>query len=659
MERLSAYIILALLALTGPAAAQTIPQLPAASAVASSDLFEDWQAGSHKVTSAQIQGFILNSVVTYGAHCNGTTDDTAAILSAATVVNALGGGVVQLCPTPSLVGTSEDLDLRPFTNVVLQGAPGAVHLSTNLPNEPYTLLLSSAHTIDMGNHDALVGVRIARRGIATPTTLRGSIQQIAAFAGTGVSVIGFKDVLLRDVQIDGFAQGINAGANSTTGATPDRLVVDHVAGDDTAFLALDSCADTCTITDVESFPFTNTGIPGEIVNVSAASSDGGLIELTLASAAPTPLVTGDTVIVGQVGGTTEANARWVITVIDSTHLTLNGSTFVHPFTSGGFVYLQGVVRTGIGLSLTGAGVGGEMVRNYTDFGHDTSLFIGPNHGPGTCVNCWLDGDSANGTFVDTVPTKIMYEGLGWNIVGAFLSSAGHSIIADSASSRPLNVSGSTIGTTGCIAGAVGAGVTVETGSVQVTNSSFLGGCSTSNFTLVDDGAVSVNYAADFTDSAGSIRNNTSLQSGADCPKVQIDGLVACGFTPTLVGTTTAGTPTYSTAVGTYTISGEDQVTVQVHLILSALGGIAGNLVIEGLPVAAGDESANDGGSCAVSRWGDVTFPSGFASVVGQVSAGQDSIALGVLATTTSGPEPLTTAMIGATFEVQLVCAYHQ
>lgn len=82
-----------------------------------------------------------------------------------------------------------------------------------------------------------------------------------------------------------------------------------------------------------------TGNPANVSNAlsrsitGAVSGTGGAIRLTTSVAHL--FSTFDTVTVASVGGTTEANGTWVITVIDSTHFELNGSTFVHAYTSGG------------------------------------------------------------------------------------------------------------------------------------------------------------------------------------------------------------------------------------------------------------------------------------------------------------------------------------
>lgn len=70
--------------------------------------------------------------------------------------------------------------------------------------------------------------------------------------------------------------------------------------------------------------------PYAVANVTDSS---GLIKITTTAA--TPWLTGDRVYVQGVGGVTAANNLWVVTKIDSTNFTLNGSTFSGTYTSGG------------------------------------------------------------------------------------------------------------------------------------------------------------------------------------------------------------------------------------------------------------------------------------------------------------------------------------
>jgi hypothetical protein len=68
----------------------------------------------------------------------------------------------------------------------------------------------------------------------------------------------------------------------------------------------------------------------------AANNGAGLIRLAVTSTLS--MVSGQNVTVsGVITGTTEANGTWAITIIDSTHVDLISSAFVHAWVSGGIV----------------------------------------------------------------------------------------------------------------------------------------------------------------------------------------------------------------------------------------------------------------------------------------------------------------------------------
>lgn len=75
--------------------------------------------------------------------------------------------------------------------------------------------------------------------------------------------------------------------------------------------------------------------PGALTITGAANNGSGLIRLTMASTST--LTTGQIKAVSGVTGTTEANGNWTITVIDSTHIDLQGSTFTNAYVSGGII----------------------------------------------------------------------------------------------------------------------------------------------------------------------------------------------------------------------------------------------------------------------------------------------------------------------------------
>jgi hypothetical protein len=85
--------------------------------------------------------------------------------------------------------------------------------------------------------------------------------------------------------------------------------------------------------------------PSVALVISGAVNNGaGLIRLTISSTAT--LATGNVATVSGVSGTTEANGTWTITVIDPTHVDLQGSVFVNAYTGGGT--LIGGTAVGLG-----------------------------------------------------------------------------------------------------------------------------------------------------------------------------------------------------------------------------------------------------------------------------------------------------------------------
>jgi hypothetical protein len=77
------------------------------------------------------------------------------------------------------------------------------------------------------------------------------------------------------------------------------------------------------------------GTIGSIAISGTANNGSGLVRLTVSSTSG--WATGDIKDVASVGGTTEANGTWTITVINGTTIDLQGSTYANAYTSGGYV----------------------------------------------------------------------------------------------------------------------------------------------------------------------------------------------------------------------------------------------------------------------------------------------------------------------------------
>jgi hypothetical protein len=81
---------------------------------------------------------------------------------------------------------------------------------------------------------------------------------------------------------------------------------------------------------------------GDTIVVNGAVTNGGLIQITTGTAHG--YSTGDTVTIAGVGGTTEANGDWTITVISTTEFDLIGSTFANSYSSPGTVFETETVK---------------------------------------------------------------------------------------------------------------------------------------------------------------------------------------------------------------------------------------------------------------------------------------------------------------------------
>ena len=116
----------------------------------------------------------------------------------------------------------------------------------------------------------------------------------------------------------------------------------------------------------------NDGLGLTITGATNASP----IVLTVSST--TELRTGMTVTVANVGGNTAANGRWAsITVVDATHVSLDGSTGSGAYTTGGSLYAGGgyVVQPGAGQTVNVCSITGAWFENNGSFGLDFDVGV--------------------------------------------------------------------------------------------------------------------------------------------------------------------------------------------------------------------------------------------------------------------------------------------
>ena len=139
--------------------------------------------------------------------------------------------------------------------------------------------------------------------------------------------------------------------------------------------------------------------------VGATGGTSGLIKIT---AADHGLTTGDEVIIADVGGTTNANGYFTVTVIDTATFTLDGTTFALTWTGGGGVYngvsyLVNVANTSGGTAPSSPGV--MVVNNIKQINTSGAVVATPQVIKQVLVNTDVEimlGDSSYGQAVSSL-----------------------------------------------------------------------------------------------------------------------------------------------------------------------------------------------------------------------------------------------------------------
>lgn len=88
------------------------------------------------------------------------------------------------------------------------------------------------------------------------------------------------------------------------------------------------------------------------------------------------------------------------------------------------------------------------------------------------------------------------------------------------------------------------------------------------------------------------------------------------WAPTLLGDSTAGAPTYTTQVGSYEKIGR-LVIARFKIVISAVGGMTGNLDIGALPFTS-TATTNDVGAVSVSLFTGLTLTASYTHVAGDI-----------------------------------------
>jgi hypothetical protein len=175
--------------------------------------------------------------------------------------------------------------------------------------------------------------RLIRRGIREPKPQKVDNADLEQSIDDGVSLIGQR---ILAAEPDYFRKRVSLNSNTNIFTLPtdcDRLL---------------------NVWDMEK----------NALSVTATADNGsGLIRITTAAHG---LATNDIVTIHDVGGTTEANGTWKITVISTTTFDLVGSTYANAWTSGGKVFQEEETFNRIVKMASGEATGLNTDKWYLD-----------------------------------------------------------------------------------------------------------------------------------------------------------------------------------------------------------------------------------------------------------------------------------------------------
>lgn len=388
------FLLLAFLVAASPASAQYLDGLPVAGSVSSTDILPLCQGSNgtpgtcttRRATVGQIQlGSLFNQSINLG---------TGSLTAAGAVVtgNATIGGTL---------GVTGAINTNGLSGFEQNGSPVFNTLPVNgFVGNGWTLIGKNAG-LNIGN--VAIGLQAVgyESGGSGGNTIDGMGGGTGMLAGATESTFNGAE---SGTQITS-GYWITATGHNTAGHEVDGYQSEYYGTDGGKYALHDNNQSGYGFNDFKYLWNSNQNVAlggntftggFEVPSITGTANNGsGAIRLTVSSAAG--MTTNDAVFVEQVGGTVEANTTgtpWYITVIDGTHIDLQGSTYVHPFVSGGNPSVNDFTSGFVNQAVTGATNNGSGVIRLT-----VGNTVGMQYPTGTIHVAGVAGTTeANGTW---------------------------------------------------------------------------------------------------------------------------------------------------------------------------------------------------------------------------------------------------------------------
>lgn len=413
------------------------------------------QSADGKCWLADIQPSTGMDIREWGAACDwsGTSGtDTTSIFNAATASAVKLIVVPTGCYVAGVVTLGTGQVLKNFNSWA-----GLLEFGNDYLSIANVILGASGYILSggaQGSRSGIDGLVIVASNYVAPTTLRSAITAAAAFTGTAVKCAN-PDFSVKNTLIIGFQYplyGTATDSSGDAGVQCDRLSVDWLAGDNTNGIYFDATPPNSATSDIPhinhvhlwpAIVYNANFAPYQTMAISNVTDDGGgLIEITLSGAPSTALVTGDTVQIAPMAGTVPAYGRWVITVLDTTHFTLNGSTFSGSYShsASDLAYLSSFTRTGHALHVEHVATP-FIINDYFAQTYDTGYYWGTGAQLSTCTGCtyeWSPQASADPTSI-AIDVESNAEGITFN-GGYMVAATGVKSNTTAVNLRPTTIS---------------------------------------------------------------------------------------------------------------------------------------------------------------------------------------------------------------------------